>query len=492
MNNPTEEVNRRGRLFVIYAAILTAMAAGMGWGIRGQYGHETGAMIAGTLTSLTLVLLFVPAVSSLAAARAAAMMTIAIGIGGSMTYGQTVGLTHDAPLIGNWEALRWGMLGLFVKGGIWIGFAGVFLGMGLGGKRYRSAELLGVMVALFALMFLGIWLINSPFDPASRTLPRIYFSDSWYFEPAGDLKPRREVWGGLLTALLGLAAYVRLVRGDRLAGRMAIVGFIAGGLGFPGGQSLQAFHAWNPQLFTDGALSDYSKYFQYFNWWNMMETTFGLIFGSVLAVGLWLNRQWILLDEPEEVTISPPWEVLLCTAHVVLLLTSEFLRLPGRAALIGRYTEFGLLMSVLPLVGVAGGRFWPYLMLFPVAAGPIVGKTLRQMSYENPEISVSVGWFTLVLIPISILFIAATWLIWQGMKNQSARVFAAIGLLVTTWLYFGLNSVFFRFPWPWKEWTSRTPNQIIFSVCAISLSLAAFVLGARVVDLSQSRRRVDS
>ena len=34
--------------------LLTAMAGAMGWGIRGQYGHETGAMIAGVLVSLVL------------------------------------------------------------------------------------------------------------------------------------------------------------------------------------------------------------------------------------------------------------------------------------------------------------------------------------------------------------------------------------------------------------------------------------------------------
>ena len=34
-----------------------AMAGGMGWGIRGQYGHETGAMIDGVLVSLVLVFL---------------------------------------------------------------------------------------------------------------------------------------------------------------------------------------------------------------------------------------------------------------------------------------------------------------------------------------------------------------------------------------------------------------------------------------------------
>ena len=35
--------------------LFTALAGGMGWGIRGQYGHETGAMLAGLLVALVLV-----------------------------------------------------------------------------------------------------------------------------------------------------------------------------------------------------------------------------------------------------------------------------------------------------------------------------------------------------------------------------------------------------------------------------------------------------
>src|SRR6187200_2994440 len=104
-----------------------AMAGGMGWGIRGQYGHETGAMMTGLLVGLTLILLFCSRWTPLGAVRAAAMMTVAIGFGGSETYGQTVGLTHDPPLVGNWAALSWGLLGLAIKGGVWIGFAGAFL-----------------------------------------------------------------------------------------------------------------------------------------------------------------------------------------------------------------------------------------------------------------------------------------------------------------------------------------------------------------------------
>lgn len=202
--------------------VLTAMAAGLGWGIRGQYGHETGAMIAGALASLTLVLFFAGGGSSLAAARAAAMATVGVGIGGTMTYGQTVGLTHDTNLVGNWEAWRWGMLGLFIKGGIWISFFGAFLGMGLSGKRYRPLEMLLLIGALTGLVYLGLWLINSPYDPANKILPKIYFSDSWYFEPDDpNLKPRREVWGGLLAALIGLLAYAGIVRRDHLVVRLA-------------------------------------------------------------------------------------------------------------------------------------------------------------------------------------------------------------------------------------------------------------------------------
>ena len=35
--------------------LLGAMAGGLGWGIRGQYGHETGAMMAGLLVGLLVL-----------------------------------------------------------------------------------------------------------------------------------------------------------------------------------------------------------------------------------------------------------------------------------------------------------------------------------------------------------------------------------------------------------------------------------------------------
>lgn len=458
-----------------WSVVVGGMAGGMGWGIRGQYGHETGAMIAGVLVGFALVLLFVPRASSLRGARAVALTALGISFGGSMTYGQTVGLTHNPILVGHWGALRWGMLGLAIKGGIWFGFAGAFLGIGLGGKRWRSLEMALLLLALMGLIVLGQGVLNQPFDPAHRVLPRIYFSADWYWQPkAGpELKPRPEVWGGLLFALLGLAAYARWVRGDRLARNMALAGFVAGAIGFPAGQCIQAFHAWNPELFQSGAFRGVEAYT---NWWNMMETTFGAIGGAGLALGLLWNRRLIAAEAgSEEVAIAPPWELLMVVAHLVLLIGAEFHLIQGVAV----FLEFGPIMAALALPGIVGGRYWPYLFALPIVAVPIAGKTLLELCYRNSELSRPLGWVLLVGVPLGLALVTALALAWRGRLGQRAARMASTGLLLTTWLYFTLNFAFFRLPWPWAAWTRRTPNGLIFLACALGLTIAAVIGGNR-------------
>lgn len=454
------------------ALVFPALAGGLGWGIRGQYGHETGAMIAGVLVGLVLARLFCPRACSAPVAKAVAWGAIAMGIGGSMTYGQTLGLTHDAPLIGNWAAFSWGMLGLCIKGAIWIGFSGVFLGMGLSGTRYRMGEIALLLTAMLIACAAGIWLLNEPFDPTHQRLPLIYFSDDWRWEPGAVLKPRREVWGGLLFALATVIAYVRWAKRDPLAPRLAVWGILGGTLGFPLAQCLQAFHAWNRALFETGIWKTLDPLL---NWWNFMETTFGTIMGAVLGLGLWWNQSRIGLTaavgnttsvEPQTTQSLPgliEWSLL--AIHVGLLVGVEFAAWSGFETLY----DFGLMLTFIPLVVVAGGRWWPYLTVLPLTMLPIAGKTLAAVTRKPVNHITAWEWGTWLVVPLVISSFAAFWFARNG-RRQDASTFLTWSLLLTVWLYFGLNFAVFQYPWPWSEWTPRTPNALVFTLCAAGLT----------------------
>jgi hypothetical protein len=453
---------------LIAAVLLSAMAGGLGWGIRGQFGHETGAMIAGVLVGFTLVLLFFRHLSSLQTARAVALFVLGISCGGAMTYGQTLGLTQNPGLVGNWHALSWGLLGVFIKGGIWIGLAGAFLGMGVGGERYRAWEGVLLLLAMLGLIVLGVWLFNRPFDPAHRVLPRIYFSADWVWEPTAQLKPRPECWGGLLCALLGLIVYLGGIRRDRFAAGLAFAGFLAGGIGFALGQTVQAAHAWNRHWFEAGSLAQLEPYI---NWWNMMEITFGATFAGLLAVALWLRARFsreLATDRPamaNEVSLSPAWEAALIALYVSLLVAAEF----SNHRLIELFLESGIVMGLIPMIFILGGRYGPYFYALPIVALPIAGKTLHELAYANLECPVSLAWPLMFVVPLVVTIAAAWWFAYRGRLGQRGMAYARGGLIVSTALYWSLNVAFFRFPWPWQPWTARTPSALIFTVCAVSL-----------------------
>jgi hypothetical protein len=221
-----------------------------------------------------------------------------------------------------------------------------------------------------------------------------------------------------------------------------------------------------------------------------------LIFGTILAAGVWLNRHLITTPAiPDEVTISPPWEITLCVVHVILLVAAEFWPLPESISWYSQqYIQWGLLLSTIPMIGIVGGRFWPYLMTLPVLTIPIAGKTLNALAYAKvPTISVGLGSLVLTAIPLGIAAIAAAFLISAQYHRQSVRAMAAWGLLVTSWLFYGLNCAFFHFGWPWtylfnsppqfaemidfvstrKEWDGRTHSGLIFTFFVCCLTLAA-------------------
>ncbi len=461
--------------------LFSALAGGMAWGIRGQYGHEAGAMIAGVLVSLTLIFLLCPGVSSRQAVRAAALCTVAMGIGGTMTYGQTVGLSHDREIIGNWGAWCWGMLGLAIKGGIWIGLAAFFLGLGLGGKRYSAFEMMKLVLLMLFASLVGWALLNRPHDPEHLRLPYFYFSDHWQWEPevlARDGQEfRPEVWGGLLFALAAAVGYAVRVKQDRLARNMALWGLLAGGVGFPLGQCLQSINAWNPDFFRESFLSPVTNYF---NWWNAMETAFGTIMGAFVGLGLWVNRARIdLQPDPDENPMAFWLEGLLLTIHIPALVAVVFL---GGAWADGLY-DYGIVMAAIPLIACINGRYWPYLQLLAITMLPIAGKTaLVMIQHRGGNIEVGVAFSHFFLLPMVGATAMALWAARRNERGETTPAFIRNGLLFTTWMYFWLNHAFFDFPWPWLTWGGRTVHGMFFLICAIGISWMVYLHRHTVTD----------
>ncbi|GMV99558.1 MAG: hypothetical protein AMXMBFR84_06970 [Candidatus Hydrogenedentota bacterium] len=422
-------------------------------------------MLAGLLVSLVVSVFLCPNAGSLSVARAVAMGTIAMGFGGTMTYGQTLGLTQNPEVIGNGAALCWGLIGCAIKGGIWIAFAGAFLGMGLSGVRYRSRDLLFLMLAALGAYYIGFEVLNQPFNPRRHELPWLYFSSTWELYPNKDPEPRMEYWGGLLFALATVLIYAGWHRKDRLALCLGLWGLLGGAIGFPLGQCLQAYHAWNPEVFQQGIWVNLDPHM---NWWNWMETTFGFTMGATLGLGAWIHRARIKPEDGGEY-LPLPVEWILVAAHVSLLVGAEFL--PWRK--VATLYDLGLILGTLPLMAVAGGRWWPFLMALPITLIPYSGKTLLELSYEKAEVNPTTGWILYVTIPIFIATAAAFWFATRANSKPAAITFAAPALLLCTWTYFLLNWFYFRFPWPWAEWSNRTPNGMFFTVCAIGLTVLA-------------------
>ncbi|MBM3458212.1 MAG: hypothetical protein FJX77_06740, partial [Armatimonadetes bacterium] len=409
-----------------HCLVVGILAGGMGWGIRGQYGHQTGAMMAGLLVCLGIGALLGRPLSSLQMARAVALGAIGMAFGGSQTYGQTVGLTHDAELRGNWPALAWGMAGLALKGALWVGFSGALLGMGLSRVRYRAREIALLFWVLIALMLLGMALLNQPYDLEQRRLPLLYFSATWdWFPNKPDLRPRFENWGGLFAALAALVYYVARVRRDRLAGRLALFGIGFGALGFPLGQSIQAWHAWNPALFRqDGPLSPLDTTV---NWWNTMEITFGAVLGGGLALGAWCGRSEIGPKEGEaEPALSAGLEWLWLGLHPALLIAWEFQEFRAVEGFAGLALPFW----AMPVLAVLLGRRFPYALCLPLVALPIAGKTLREMCYKSSDIAVPLGWILFAVLPLVLLSLAARAAYRRAAQGEPGEHFAARTLIL--------------------------------------------------------------
>ena len=256
--------------------VFTALILGLGWAIRGHFGHEWGAAWAGALGALALV------VSSKRPDWAANAPTLtllgAVGwaVGGMMSYGLVIGYCRGTDFANVWYG--YGMLA--VIGGLYGAMGGGFVGLGLETteeKRPQWASLITEMVA-------GAYLVWG----------LIIYQLEWLMTP-----PRSELWAACLGATAAMFWHFHR-NGFPRAAQVAAYAALGAGFGFSFGNFIQ----------TLGTVSGLN-----YNWWNVMEFTLGFFGGLGMAYGV-SRTSW---PQNHPVSSAGNWVALISTSIIIPL-----------------------------------------------------------------------------------------------------------------------------------------------------------------------------
>jgi len=179
------------------AIFAVALALSIGWGIRGNFGHEYGAMIPGALAGIAACLLSGREDWRRRVAYFGMFGALGWGFGGSISYMQVIAYTHS----GHAPSQYYGYAGLWLIGFLWGALGGAGTALPAVMDRKRLTDLLVPLAWIFAAW--AVWAVvlqpaienwESGFD---RTWKRQ--SSPFYWFDAD--------WIEACIALLSLAAY---------------------------------------------------------------------------------------------------------------------------------------------------------------------------------------------------------------------------------------------------------------------------------------------
>lgn len=291
--------------------LLSALAMSVGWGIRGDYGHEAGAMIPGALLGLAICLASGRADWWQRSTIMAMCGAIGWAFGGQISYGQITGYTACSSLLD----VTYGYGCLLLIGGLWAGIGSAILALSLTQPRSYLERFAGPLVifwlvrvgmdlsgltawmvqiwyandtdwfaALSALLVAAIYALIVPRARPACALIAALAGGWWagYLILTGLLglhmtPPRSDNWAGCVGLFVALLAYLYKQK-DRAAFALALYGFLAGSIGFAVGDFVNMLGRaqWGP-------IGHYEA-LQGLDYWKWMEQLFGLIMG--LGTGL--------------------------------------------------------------------------------------------------------------------------------------------------------------------------------------------------------------
>jgi hypothetical protein len=322
-------VGSRG--MTVGGTLFVALSLSIGWGIRGNFGHEYGAMIAGVLSAIAVCL---------ASGREdwwrrvpyfAFFGGIGWSFGGSISYMQVIAYTHS----GHLPSQVYGFACLFVIGFTWaaMGAGGTALPAVL--SREKLSEIFVPLIVVFIAWWgqdcfeawYEIYLEKNDLQGASRHESPLYWFDTdwlgilvamgavllhaavvrnwstgtsivmhmgvgWYaaflfLVVAMNVRmtpPRGDNWAGAVGATGGMLVFF-MRSGLFGAARAAIVAGFIGGLGFSGAQMIKLICLWT------GVQT---------NWHSVLEQTYGFIngIGIAVAMGSLVTRLPRVNDDP--------------------------------------------------------------------------------------------------------------------------------------------------------------------------------------------------
>jgi hypothetical protein len=316
--------------------VLTGLSLWLGWGIRGNFGHEYGAMIPGALAAMGAILLSGREDWQRRIVYFAMFGALGWSFGGSISYMQVVAYTHS----GHSASVLYGFACLFVIGFLWAALGGAGTALPAVVDHSFQSDLffpIGVVFLLWWLQGVAIepllrqhgvklywydtdWLaatlalvavflvvaVRRRLDRATSLV--LHLAAGWW-AGFGVLvlgmglrmtPPRGDNWAGCLGMTAGLFWYARQRNLHDLARAALYCGFI-GGIGFAAASMLKLVEV----------ASGYQT-----NWHSILEQTTGLFngLGVAAAVAALARRTPPLADDPA----VRPWTEPFALGFVVL------------------------------------------------------------------------------------------------------------------------------------------------------------------------------
>ncbi len=259
---------------LLILAIIPAVS--YAWGMRGTtIGGEKGAMLPGAMIGLLIAFFSKILIAQEHFYIFAGLGAVSMYLGGSMTYGETLGLSMNQKPA---ENMKKGLIALFIKGFLWFGLFGAIFTTGINAVCYTYSiiELLIIFTLTPGIAVAGYFIFNKPLNVKENKFPKIYFS-----------KTRQESWGALLGALLVLIVFA-IIKLNVLTIVFSLSCALFGGIGWVLGQLFQIYsihHAHNSK-------SSFCRRFSNKNGidsWKIMECVLGAFGGLGAAVGFLLT-----------------------------------------------------------------------------------------------------------------------------------------------------------------------------------------------------------